>query len=104
MIKAEPALEFREEQPCVAIAIPVPIKEWSPANARVPEVLNWMSQHGIAPAGPLFYRYRAMGGMDESSDLEIGFPPLREEAAPRVESVQRFIAGRRGDSDLGQLR
>jgi effector-binding domain-containing protein len=76
MIQVEPALEFREEQPCVAI--PVPINEWGRANALVPEVLNWMSQHGIAPAGPLFYRYRVVGGMDEPSDLEIGFPVAEE--------------------------
>ena len=74
MIKTEPALEFREAQPCIAIAISVPMKEWGRANALIPEILGWMSQHGVAPAGPLFYRYHVIGSMEEPFDLEIGFP------------------------------
>lgn len=73
-IRAEPALEFREAQPCVYVPISVPLSRWAEANALVPEVLQWILGRGIALAGPLFYRYWTIGIMDEPFDLEVGFP------------------------------
>jgi effector-binding domain-containing protein len=69
-----PKLEHREEQPYVAIPIQATLKQWGSVNALVPEVVGWLEQHGIAPAGAPFYRYRVIGGADTPFDLEVGVP------------------------------
>lgn len=72
--KTQPALEYREAEPCVYIPISVTLMEWDQANALVPEILGWMDQRGVEPAGPLFYRSLVIGDMETPYDLEIGFP------------------------------
>lgn len=70
----EPTIEARAEQPYVSIPISASLREWGTVNALVPEVYGWLAQKGIAPAGPLFYRYRVAGDWDRPFDLEVGVP------------------------------
>ncbi|WP_020666463.1 GyrI-like domain-containing protein [Amycolatopsis nigrescens] len=70
----DPVLETRDEQPYAAIGIEVTLRTWGEANALVAEVAGWLGRHGIAPAGPPFFRYHVLGGMDEKYELEVGFP------------------------------
>lgn len=85
----EPRIEVRAEQPCVSIPIRVALREWGRANALVPEVFGWLQHRGIAPGGPLFYRYRVIGGADEEFHLEVGVP-----LAEPVAGDGRVAAGR----------
>ena len=84
----DPSLNVRGEQPYAAIPIRVPMREWGRANALVGEVFDWLGRRGIAPAGPLFYRYRVIGDTDAPFDLEVGVPV----AAP-VTGDDRVVAG-----------
>lgn len=84
----DPSLNVRGEQPYVAIPIRVTLPEWGKANALVGEVFDWLAQRGIAPAGPLFYRYRVIGGGDEPYALEVGVP-----TAEPLAGDERVVAG-----------
>jgi effector-binding domain-containing protein len=64
----------RAAQPCVAIPVRATLRGWGTVNALVPEVFAWLSDRGIPPAGPLFYRYRVIGDADEEFEVEVGVP------------------------------
>lgn len=84
----EPKLETRPEQPCVAVPISVPMKEWGKAVALVDDVFGWLAERDIPPAGPLFFRYLTIGDMETPFDLEIGVP-----VAEHIEGDDRVTAG-----------
>ncbi|OLF13433.1 GyrI-like domain-containing protein [Actinophytocola xanthii] len=78
----------RATQPYAAIPIRATLREWGSVNALVPEVFAWLADRGIPPAGPLFYRYRVIGGLDEEFEVEVGVPV----GAP-VDGDGRVLAG-----------
>jgi effector-binding domain-containing protein len=69
------------------IPIKVTLAEWYKANALVPEIYEWLGQHGIEPTGGPIYRYRAIGDTEHEFDLEIGVP-----VATSVEGDGRVLA------------
>jgi len=73
-VKIPPKIESRAARPYAAIPVTAPMREWGRVNALVPEVYGWLGQRRIAPAGPLFYRYRVIGDMDAPFELEVGVP------------------------------
>ncbi|REE97007.1 GyrI-like domain-containing protein [Thermomonospora umbrina] len=81
-------IEERAERPCVAVSVEAPLREWGRVNALVPEVFAWLAERGIAPAGPLFYRYRVAGDMDAPFVVEVGVP-----VAEPAEGDDRVLAG-----------
>jgi effector-binding domain-containing protein len=40
---------------------------------RIPEIFGWLGTHGIAPAGPPFFRYKVID-MDRQLLVEVGIP------------------------------
>ena len=86
----EPQSTVRAEQPYAAIPIKVTFREWGQANAPVAEVFGWLERNRITPAGPLFYRYRVIGGMDEKFDIEVGVPvaaPITGDGRVKADSI-----------------
>ncbi|SEG72694.1 effector-binding domain-containing protein [Thermomonospora echinospora] len=87
-MRSEPRIEERAARPYAAIPIKAPMREWDRVNALVPEVFGWLARQGIAPAGPLFYRYWVIGDRDAPFEVEVGVP-----VAEAVEEDGRVIAG-----------
>lgn len=85
----EPKLEDRSEQPYLGIRTQITIQEMG--SGIIPqlqdEVLEWMNQQGIAPAGAPFMRYHVIN-MAEKLDVELGWP-----VANAVAGNQRITAG-----------
>ena len=54
---SEPQVELREPQPYLGIHEPSidTIRQF--ADSTFPELFGWLSEHGVAPAGPPFIRY-----------------------------------------------
>jgi len=73
-MSTEPQLDTRPAHPHAAIPVTAPMREWGRVNALVPEVYGRLGRRRIVPAGPLFYRYRVIGGMDVPFELEVGVP------------------------------
>jgi effector-binding domain-containing protein len=72
-MNAEPKLEYRKEQPYVAVRaqVGIPFDEllgglWGEANA-------FLDSKGLTPTGPAFIRYLTTD-MDKKLDVEVGFP------------------------------
>jgi effector-binding domain-containing protein len=90
----EPKLEERAKRHYAAIAVQVPMQEIAvTVPPLLPEVFAWLETHGVAPAGPPFFRYVVvdMGGLLE---IEAGVPvasPVAGDARVRAGS---FPAGR----------
>jgi effector-binding domain-containing protein len=83
-----PKIETRSEQPCLAIPISVPMKDWGKAVALVDDIFGWLDQKGIPPAGPLFFRYLTIGDMEKPFDLEVGVPVVEP-----IEGDDRVVTG-----------
>ncbi len=93
----EPTIEVRPEQPYLAIPVEVAMREFDPAIAAIDDLFSWLGQRGIAPAGPLFFRYHALGDMDMASRfrIEVGVPlaavePGDEGVVPGVITAGRY--------------
>jgi hypothetical protein len=75
MFTTEPKLEDRAEQPYVAIRTQAPVSDLG--NGMIPrlqdEVLDWLGQKGIAPAGPPLMRFHVID-MPSRLDIELGWP------------------------------
>lgn len=80
--------EERAEQPYAAIPVRATLREWGSVNALVPEILGWLAERNIQPAGALFYRHRVVGGMDEKFEVEVGVP-----VAAEIHGDGRVVAG-----------
>jgi hypothetical protein len=72
-MNVEPKLEYRKDQPYVAVRaqVVIPFGEllgglWGEANA-------FLVDKGLAPSGPPFIRYLTTD-MDKKLDIEVGFP------------------------------
>jgi effector-binding domain-containing protein len=68
-----PEITTRAEQPYVAISAQVTMAELGGLAARFGEVFGWLGAHGIAPAGPPFFKYNAID-MARELDMEAGVP------------------------------
>ena len=77
----------RPEQPYVAISADVTMEQLSGLADRFGEVFGWLAGHGVAPAGPPFFRYHVID-MERLLNVEAGVPVQ----AP-VEGDDRVIAG-----------
>lgn len=71
---SEPSVEYRLEQPYVAIPIQATLKDWHKTSALMPELFDWLQKKGLTPVGAPFYRYWCMGDEDEEYSLEVGVP------------------------------
>lgn len=67
-------VERRESMPYVALPVSVSMSNWGDAMARIPEVFAWLAERNITPAGPLVFRYRAIGDMQLPWDFELAVP------------------------------
>jgi len=75
-----PRIVERSEQPYVAIKSVVSREEIGAAAGKLfGEVFGWLHGHGLAPAGPPFFRYDSvdMVGLD-GLDIEFGVPIATE--------------------------
>jgi effector-binding domain-containing protein len=68
-VTIEPKLEYRDEQPYVAIRSQVTMQELGTVlPPLIGEVFGWLESKGVAPAGPPFWRYLVI---DMAAKLEI---------------------------------
>jgi effector-binding domain-containing protein len=89
----EPTIEDRAEQAYVGITEVATLAEWGRVNALVPEVLEWLTGHGAAPAGPPIYRYYA-GEPGGEIEVEVGWPVSGEVPASDRVTAGTLPAGR----------
>jgi hypothetical protein len=85
MSEPEPQVQERTAQPYLAIHAHVTTEAElrRAADRGFPELLGWLGEHGVEPAGPIFIRYAA-----DSDDIELGVP-----VAPGVSGDERVQAG-----------
>ena len=82
-----PEIAERAEQPYVAIQADVTMQELPGLADRFGEVFGWLAEHGVAPAGPPFFRYNVID-MARLLKVEAGVP-----VPAAVEGDDRVIAG-----------
>ena len=70
----EPKLEFRKEQPYLAIRTKVNMKDVPTIlPPLIPEVLEWIDRNEITSAGPAFFQYLSMNDRGDM-EVEVGVP------------------------------
>ncbi|HET8659962.1 MAG TPA: GyrI-like domain-containing protein [Micromonosporaceae bacterium] len=62
---AEPSIEHRAEQPCLAVRGTVTAQTIGAVADRLPGILSWLAGRGIEPAGAPFLRYEVIGAQGE---------------------------------------
>jgi effector-binding domain-containing protein len=72
-MSSAPEIETRAEQPYVAIRAKVTMGEIAAFARRFGEVFGWLDSHGLAPAGPPFFKYNVID-MDRELEMEAGVP------------------------------
>jgi effector-binding domain-containing protein len=70
---ADPQVLARPEQPYVGIRRTVTMDTIRSIADRIPVLIGWLGQRGIAPAGAPFLRYRVID-MERELDIEAGVP------------------------------
>lgn len=81
------SVEDRAEQPYVGATASVTMEHFAPVADRVPEVLGWLAEQGVAPAGAPFFRYHVID-MERELVVQAGVPvdqPV-EAVAPGLET------------------
>jgi effector-binding domain-containing protein len=68
-----PEITTRPEQPYVAVREQVAMAELGGLAARFGELFGWLGAHGVAPAGPPFFKYDVIE-MTRGLDMEAGVP------------------------------
>lgn len=69
----KPRIEERPEQPYVAISARLKMEEIPTVlPPLIPEILEWVQEHGIAETGPVFFNYLDM--TDGMMTAEVGVP------------------------------
>jgi effector-binding domain-containing protein len=76
----EPQIEERGEQPYLGIRCELTNGIRAAVDQAFPQLFGWLGQHGVAPSGPPFIRFREL---DDAGD-----PLVIEAAAPVSESVE----------------
>ncbi len=87
LLTHEPVVVTREAQLYVAVRRRVTLKTFGRIADRIPEVLGWLAERGVAPAGPPFLRYLVID-MDRELEVEAGVP-----VAQPVEGDDDVLAG-----------
>lgn len=83
-----PTVETRTDQPYVAIPVSVRMEDLGPVVPPLTgRVFHWLSERGMSPAGPPFWRYVVID-MDAELEIETGFP-----VANMVEGDEQIQAG-----------
>jgi len=79
-----PQITERADQPYVAIRANVTMAQLPGFADRLGEVFGWLAEHGVAPAGPPFFRYNVID-MERQLNVEAGVPvPTAAEGDDRV--------------------
>lgn len=73
MNSTSPTVVHRPLQPYVGIQQDVTMEELAGAAHRIPEVMRWLDEQGIPPAGPPFFRYNLIN-MEARLSVEVGVP------------------------------
>ena len=79
-----PQITEGADQPYVAIRANVTMAQLPGFADRLGEVFGWLAEHGVAPAGPPFFRYNVID-MERQLNVEAGVPvPTAAEGDDRV--------------------
>jgi hypothetical protein len=70
---SQPEIEQRGQQTYVARTETVTMATISQAADRIPEIMGWLGEHGVSPAGAPFLRYRVID-MEGKVVVEAGVP------------------------------
>jgi len=73
MSAAVPEIEERVAQPYMAIRASVAMTGLPGLGARFGEVFGWLGAHGLAPAGPPFFKYNIID-MARELEVDVGVP------------------------------
>ncbi|WP_435738456.1 GyrI-like domain-containing protein [Cellulosimicrobium sp. PMB13] len=83
-LQQTPEIQARPDVPYVGVTCTVTMATIAEAADRLLEVLAWLAERGVEPAGPPFFRYRVID-MEDDLVLDVGFPvatPVPDDAAP----------------------
>ena len=83
----EPKLEYRKEQPYVAVRAQVGIPFGDVLGGFWDEANAFLASKGLTPSGPPFIRYLTTY-MEKKLDIEVGFP-----VASRIDGNDRITTG-----------
>jgi effector-binding domain-containing protein len=86
-MSSAPEIETRAEQPYVAIRAKVTMGEIAAFARRFGEVFGWLDSHGLAPAGPPFFKYNVID-MARELEMEAGVP-----VATAISGDDQMMAG-----------
>ena len=86
-MSSAPEIVTRAEQPYVAVRARVTMAEIAAFARRLGEVFGWLDGHGLAPAGPPFFKYNVID-MARELEMEAGVP-----VAAAVTGDDRVVAG-----------
>jgi effector-binding domain-containing protein len=86
-MSSAPEIETRAEQPYVAIRATVAMGEIEAFAHRFGEVFGWLDRHGLAPAGPPFFKYNVID-MARELEMEAGVP-----VATSISGDDQMVAG-----------
>jgi effector-binding domain-containing protein len=82
-----PQVTQRAAQPYAGISGWVTMATIGSVAHRIPEVFGWLGAHGVAPAGPPFFRYHVVD-MERQLQVEVGVP-----VASAIEDDSEIRAG-----------
>jgi effector-binding domain-containing protein len=86
-MSSAPEIETRAEQPYVAVKAKVTMGEIAAFAPRLGEVFGWLDRHGLAPAGPPFFKYNVID-MARELEMEGGVP-----VATAADGDDQIVAG-----------
>ena len=86
-MSSAPEIVTRAEQPYVAIRARVTMGEIAAFARRFGEVFGWLDSHGLAPAGPPFFKYNVID-MARELEMEAGVP-----IATATDGDDQIVAG-----------
>jgi effector-binding domain-containing protein len=86
-MSSAPEIETRAEQPYVAVRAKVTMGEIAAFARRFGEVFGWLDRHGLAPAGPPFFKYNVID-MARELEMEAGVP-----VATAADGDDEMVAG-----------
>ena len=86
-MSSAPEIETRAEQPYVAVRAKVTMGEIAAFARRFGEVFGWLDSHGLAPAGPPFFKYNVID-MARELEMEAGVP-----VATATDGDDQVVAG-----------
>jgi effector-binding domain-containing protein len=68
-----PEIEQRAAEPYAGVSSWVAMAAVGSVAGRIPEIFGWLGGHGVAPAGPPFFRYHVID-MGRQLQVEAGVP------------------------------